>query len=127
MKVKRMGIKDLLRKIWLIAANKINPSESICKQSSQVKLKVKVKLYSLKWQAIATKVLGLSFTRRYLTLEVPPYLYLYLTLSQPVRADYAHPIPGPTQPSFSRQDRRFLFFKIQAALYTGLPTKFWNP
>ena len=28
MKVKRMGIKEILRKIWLISSNKIKTSES---------------------------------------------------------------------------------------------------
>ena len=40
MKVKRMKIKEILRRIWLISANKIKPSESICKQSSQTQTQV---------------------------------------------------------------------------------------
>ena len=40
-KAKRMGIKEILRRIWLISTNKIKASESICKQSGQVKLKLK--------------------------------------------------------------------------------------
>jgi len=37
MKVKRMGTKDILRRVWLISANKMKPSKSICKQSSQTR------------------------------------------------------------------------------------------
>ena len=44
MKVKRMWIKNILRRIHLISNNEIKPSESFCKQSSQ----------SL-WQIIAQK------------------------------------------------------------------------
>ena len=40
MKVKKMRIKEILRKIWLLSANKIKSSESKCKQSSQVELKL---------------------------------------------------------------------------------------
>ena len=36
MKVERMGIKEVLRRIWLISANKIKTSESVSKQSSQL-------------------------------------------------------------------------------------------
>ena len=36
----RMGIKESLRRIWLISANKIKPSESICNQSSQTQTAV---------------------------------------------------------------------------------------
>ena len=51
-KVKRIGIKETLRSIWLISGNKIKPSQSICKQSS--KLKIKLRLKSSLWQTIAT-------------------------------------------------------------------------
>ena len=46
MELKRMRIKEILRRIWLLSANKIKPSESMCKQLelSQVKLKPKLKL-----------------------------------------------------------------------------------
>ena len=37
-----MGIKEILRSIWLISANKIKPSESICKQSSQIQNQTQV-------------------------------------------------------------------------------------
>ena len=38
MKVKRMGIKEIFSRIWVISANKIKTSESISKESSQLKL-----------------------------------------------------------------------------------------
>jgi len=36
MKVKRMGITEILRRIWLFSANKIKSSESVSKQPSQL-------------------------------------------------------------------------------------------
>ena len=36
MKVKRMGITENLRRIWLFSANKIKSSESFCKQPTQL-------------------------------------------------------------------------------------------
>ena len=36
MKVKRMGITEILRKIWLFSANKIKSSESVTKQPTQL-------------------------------------------------------------------------------------------
>ena len=36
MKVKRMGIREILRRIWLFSANKIKSSESISKQATQL-------------------------------------------------------------------------------------------
>ena len=36
MKVKRMGITEILRKIWLFSANKIKISESFSKQPTQL-------------------------------------------------------------------------------------------
>ena len=38
MKVKRLGMKEILKRIWLISADKIKASESVCKQLSQLKL-----------------------------------------------------------------------------------------
>ena len=35
-KVKRMGITEILRRIWLFSANKIKSSESFCKQPTQL-------------------------------------------------------------------------------------------
>jgi len=35
MKVKRMGITEILRRIWLFSANKIQSSESFSKQPTQ--------------------------------------------------------------------------------------------
>ena len=45
MKVKRIGIKEILRTIWqaaiwLISANKIKTSESVSKHSSQLNLEL---------------------------------------------------------------------------------------
>jgi hypothetical protein len=36
MKVKRMGIKEILRRIWLFSANNIKSSESFSKQPTQL-------------------------------------------------------------------------------------------
>ena len=36
MKVRRMGITEILRRIWLFIANKIKSSESISKQPTQL-------------------------------------------------------------------------------------------
>ena len=40
MKVKRMGIKEILRRIWLFSANKIKSSESFSKQPTQLIVKL---------------------------------------------------------------------------------------
>ena len=40
MKVKRMGMKLILRRIWLISENKIKPSESIFKRLSQTRIQL---------------------------------------------------------------------------------------
>ena len=53
MKIKRVGIKEFLRRIWLISADKTKTSESVCKQSSHLKLE----LNSLLRQIIPTVVL----------------------------------------------------------------------
>ena len=50
MKVNGMRIKEILKRIWLLSANKIKPSESICKQSSQVKLEIELNMSF--WQII---------------------------------------------------------------------------
>ena len=49
MKGKVMGIKEILRLIWLISANKIKTFESVGKLSSQLKLELNSSL----WQNIA--------------------------------------------------------------------------
>ena len=36
MKVKRMGLTEILRRIWLFSANKIKSSESVSKQPTQL-------------------------------------------------------------------------------------------
>ena len=48
MKFNGMRIKEILRRIWSLSANKIKPSESICKQSSQVKLELNLSF----WQTV---------------------------------------------------------------------------
>jgi hypothetical protein len=40
MKVKRMEIKEILRTIWLISANKIKSSEFAIKQATQLIVKI---------------------------------------------------------------------------------------
>jgi hypothetical protein len=40
MKVKRMGITEILRRIWLFSANKIKSSESVSKQLTQLIVKL---------------------------------------------------------------------------------------
>ena len=52
MKVKRMGITEILRRIWLFSANKIKSSESVSKQPSQLI----VELNSSLWQKLGTLV-----------------------------------------------------------------------
>ena len=44
MKVKRMGITEILRKIWLFSANKIKSSESFSKQQTQFIVNLKSSL-----------------------------------------------------------------------------------
>ena len=61
-----MGIKLFLRRIWLISANKIKTSESVCKESSQLKLELNSSLrqiidtlvctiYYVKWQVLSVQ------------------------------------------------------------------------
>ena len=50
MKVKRMGITEILRRIWLFSANKIKSSESFSKQPTQLI----VELNSSLWHIIVT-------------------------------------------------------------------------
>ena len=51
MKVKRIGITEILRKIWLFSANKMKNSEPFSKQPTQLI----VKLNSSLWHIIVTK------------------------------------------------------------------------
>ena len=44
MKVKRMGIADILRRIWLFSENKIKTSGSVGKQSTQLKVEFNLSL-----------------------------------------------------------------------------------
>ena len=43
MKVKRMGITEILRRIWLFSANKIKSSESVSKQPTQLIIAVEIR------------------------------------------------------------------------------------
>jgi len=52
MKVERMGITEILGKIWLFSANKIKSSESGSKQPTQLI----VKLNSSLWHIIVTHI-----------------------------------------------------------------------
>ena len=52
MKVKRMGITEILGRIWLFSANKIKSSESFSKQPTQLS----VELNSSLWHIIVTLV-----------------------------------------------------------------------
>jgi hypothetical protein len=54
MKVKRMGITESLRRIWLFSANKIKSSKSVSKQATQLI----VKLNSSLQQKLGTLVAG---------------------------------------------------------------------
>ena len=51
MKVKRMGISEILRRIWLFSANEIKSSESISKQPAQLIVELNLSL----WHIIVTK------------------------------------------------------------------------
>ena len=44
MKVKRMGITEILRRIWLFSANKIKSSESVSKQPTQLIIELNLSL-----------------------------------------------------------------------------------
>ena len=59
MKVKRMGITEILRRIWLFFANKIKSSESFSKQPTQLI----VELNSSLWHIIGTKDLQFNAVR----------------------------------------------------------------
>ena len=52
MKVNRMGITEILRRVWLFSANKIMSSESVIKQITQVIVKLNLSL----WQKLGTHV-----------------------------------------------------------------------
>ena len=52
MKVKRMGITEILRRIWLFSANKVKSSESFSEQPTQLI----VELDSSLWQKLGTIV-----------------------------------------------------------------------
>ena len=56
MKVKRMGIAEILRRIWLFSANKIKSSESFSKQPTQLIIELNSSLRHI----IVTKVRKLS-------------------------------------------------------------------
>ena len=54
MKVKRMGITEILRRIWLFSADKVKISESVSKQPTQFILELNSSL----WQKLGTYVLS---------------------------------------------------------------------
>ena len=54
MKVKRMGITEIFRRIWLFSANKITSFESVSKHPTQLI----VKLNSSSWQKLGTIIFG---------------------------------------------------------------------
>ena len=45
MKVKRMGLTEILRRIWLFTANKIKSSESVSKQPTQLIIATEIMYY----------------------------------------------------------------------------------
>ena len=53
MKVKRMGITEILRKIWLFSVNKVKSSESFSKQPTQLIVEINSSLGHI----IVTKVM----------------------------------------------------------------------
>ena len=59
MKVKRMGITEILRRIWLFSANKIKSSESVNKQPTQLI----VELNSSFWQKLGTYLVPVAIIR----------------------------------------------------------------
>ena len=44
--IKRMGITEILRRIWLFSANKIKSSESVSKQPTQLIVAVEIKMWT---------------------------------------------------------------------------------
>jgi len=59
MKVKRMGITQILRRIWLFYANKIKKSESVGKQPTQLIIELNSSLRHINvTQATSQKSLG---------------------------------------------------------------------
>ena len=57
MKVKRMGITEILRRIWLFSANEIKSSESVSKQPTQLIIELNSSLR----QIIVTLIFSLKF------------------------------------------------------------------
>ena len=57
MKVKRMGITEILRRIWLFSANKIKSSESVSKQPTQLIVELNSSL-----RHIIVTILSLAFS-----------------------------------------------------------------
>ena len=97
MKVKRMGITEILKRIWLFSAKKIKSSESVSKQPTQLI----VELNSLLRHIIVTMV---SNSFPYHDLErpfLPKARYIALKLF-----DHIHPL----SPVEYRQGRRGIIF-----------------
>ena len=69
MKVKRMGITEILRRIWLFSANKIKSSESGSKQPTQLIVELNLSLRHI----IVTQ--ASNFERNFhITFELVNYL-----------------------------------------------------
>ena len=70
MKVKRMGITELLRRIWLFSANKIKSSESVRNQPTQLIVKINSSLPSFHVSNFkSSKKLWLTFGVSYLVFS----------------------------------------------------------
>ena len=67
MKVKRMGITEILRRIWLFSASKIKSSESGSKQPTQLI----VERNSTLWPIIVTQVLAYAIGQINVTICTP--------------------------------------------------------
>jgi hypothetical protein len=70
MKVKRMGITEILRRIWLFSANKIKSSESFSKQPIQLIVELNSSLRHI----IVTQVSGTCYM--YIGLNVEPEIQI---------------------------------------------------
>lgn len=69
-----MGITEILRRIWLLSANKIKSSQSVSKQPTQII----VELNSSLWQKLGT-LDSLSHFRHEEGLDVEQALLFFLT------------------------------------------------
>ena len=65
MKVEKMGITEILRRIWLFSANNIKSSESFSKQSTQLIIELNLSL----WHIIVTMQITKATTKYYNVYE----------------------------------------------------------